>query len=184
MRYNNTEGAVALIYAKERSGDEKLFKFMEKIGVECKFEDDFTQLDAHIKQYNPDLIFSPKLDIPISQSLLDDEISFLFSKQDGYRQLAYSVLNISEEQWRLLLCDTALDTLYKFLWYVCDAEIIKLVLSHFTLRTAQYVMEELEKKYSNIAHSQAIEELIQEAVEATLEIFNQCHELSLLEEAQ
>ena len=175
----------ALFYQRPEASNSKLFQLLLNFGFLCKYEKDITQIEQHVHLYHPQLIYAPQLDSSASEWPFDNKVHLLItSKQGLYKELAKGMLELSERAWMELLRDVPSDDLYKFLWYVCDANVLKSALSHMSLRTAQETVEVLEKEYSKITHysgrysKEPSDKFLLEVEDACINVLDKCCEVS------
>lgn len=178
MGLKHLQNTIALIYSKERDDNEQVIKLLLKLGFLCKCESDISLIDMHLTSYKPTLIFAP--DNSELQHPQNDNVTFIASKQELYHQLSLILFDLSDEQWRAFLRDAPMDYLTLFLWYICDADLLKTTLDQLTLRTAQFIIEELEKNYSNKLHSDVSEEFLLEAENVSTEMLSLCYTVKQL----
>lgn len=173
MGLKHLQNTIALIYSKEKDDNEQVIKLLLKLGFLCKCESDVSLIDEHITSYQPTLVFAPNH--AEMEELKSDTVTFITSKRRLYRELSFILFDLNSEQWRAFLRDAPMDYLTKFLWYICDADLLKATLEQLTLRTAQFVIEELEKNYSNKLYSEVSGEFLLDAEGVTAEMLTLCY---------
>lgn len=173
MDLKHLQNTIALIYSKENDNNEQAINLLRKLGVHCKCEPDISLIDMHLTTYKPTLVIA--LSHSEIQDLNSDSVTFIASKQALYRELSLIFFDLNATQWRAFLREAPLDYLTQFLWYLCDADILKITLDQLSLRTAQFIIEELEKNYSNKPHTDVGEDFLLEAEGITAEMLNLCY---------
>ena len=72
----------------------------------------------------------------------------LRSKEDAVRHPARLLKELDDRSIQILLRECQSDVLVDFLWYMKDADLLKLVLRNMSQRAAEMLMEDIEGKWS------------------------------------
>jgi hypothetical protein len=92
------------------------------------------------------------------------------SVEDAYRLPARLLKELDDRSIQLLLRELQSDSLIDFLWYMKDADLIKLMLRNMSERAAEMLMDDLDRRWRGKNPDQALKEHAQSGREATQEI--------------